>query len=31
MKEDILKIAFKTSWGLHKFLVVPFGVSNAPT
>ena len=29
-KEDILKIAFKTYWGLYEFLVVPFGVSKAP-
>ena len=29
-KEDILKIAFKTRWGLNDFLVVPVGVSNAP-
>ena len=30
MKEDIPKIAFKTRWGLYGFLVVPFGVANAP-
>ena len=29
-KEDILKIAFKTRWGLYEFLVLPFGVSSAP-
>ena len=30
-QEDILKTAFKTGWGLYKFLVVSFGVTNAPT
>ena len=29
-KEDIPKIALKTRWRLYEFLVVPFGVSNAP-
>ena len=29
-QEDILKRAFKTRWGLYKFLVVPFGILNAP-
>lgn len=28
--EDIPKIAFKTWWGSHEFLVMPFGVTNAP-
>ena len=28
--EDVPKIAFKTRWGLYEFLVLPFGVTNAP-
>ena len=28
--EDVPKTAFKTRWGLCKFLVLPFGVTNAP-
>ena len=27
--QDIPKTAFKTRWGLSKYLVVPFGVTNA--
>lgn len=29
--KDILKIAFRTRWGLYEFLVVLFGVANAPS
>ena len=29
-QEDIPKTAFKTRWGLFKYTVVPFGVTNAP-
>ena len=28
---DVHEIAFKTRWGLYEFLVMPFGVTNAPT
>ena len=28
--EDIHKIAFKTRWGLYEYMVLPFGVTNAP-
>ena len=28
--EDVHKMAFKARWGLYKFLVMRFGVINAP-
>ena len=31
VKEDIVKTAFRTTYGLYKYLVTPFGLTNAPT
>ena len=29
-EEDVLKIAFRTRYGHYEFLVIPFGLTNAP-
>ena len=31
VKEDILKMTFRTRYSHYEFLVMPFGVTNAPT
>ena len=30
-EEDIYKASFRTRYGQYKFVVVPFGLNNAPT
>jgi len=30
-KEDIQKMTFRTHYGHYEFLLMPFGVTNAPT
>jgi len=30
-REDVLKTAFRTRYGHYEFLVLPFGLTNAPT
>ena len=29
-KMDVLKTGFRTSWGSHEYLAMPFGVTDAP-
>ena len=30
-EEEIYKIAFRTTYGNYEFVVIPFGLTNAPT
>jgi hypothetical protein len=30
-EQDISKITFRTNYGLYEFIILPFGLTNAPT